>query len=594
MELYAWQEACLNAWEKNHHRGIINVITGAGKTVTALEGMVRLSHDLKSRGKTLRTRIVVPTTALAVQWYKGVQSYLAQKKTPGWSIGLYYGEQKDRKDSDILILVVNSARIGLSRQILEDMDAGHHVLLIADECHHYGGEENRKIFSFMQYARFRPLQYASLGLSATPQCPGYDTVLVPALGHEIYAYGLRQAVYDGRVTPYAVMTVQLNLTGDEEQLYGQYTDALRNLHPRLLSAYPDLQHLPPALFLSALQKIARDLQDPSSMVQRYLNLIYLRRDLVCQARSRGDCAVHLISRLPRNDKVIFFCEKITQAESIYRRLMVAFPSQVGLYHSQLPKDLRARVLREFREGTIRILASCKALDEGVDVPDATVGVVVSSTTARRQRLQRLGRILRRAEGKEMATLYFFHIPLAMEESLYLPEDGDVHPTVALRYFHREAAFDCDEYADLALSLLAVCVRKGYRDEQLWEVRRQLEKGLVLSDWLLPRATLEEKLRQEKDQDQRNYIICMLRMAGLLEKRNAGEALPRLETNDDIFRLRGLWPEIRDEEDTDESLWITEEDLEIGDTGAWDDENAEETPEAADTILMFHPETGTWS
>ena len=536
MKLYAWQEECLRAWEENGWQGIVHVITGAGKTVTAMEGMLRLEKSLAEKGQKLRTRIVVPTTALALQWYKGMEAFLLSRGAGERRIGLFFGERKDDMNAEILILVVNSARFGLSRQILEDQKQGFWVFLIADECHHYGGEENRKIFSFRMQQAFQPLRYASMGLSATPQCAAYDEVLVPSLGQEIYWYGLRQAVWERRVSPYAVLPVKLPLSGEERMRYGEITEKIHRLHPRLMHAFPELKGLSPQAFMAVLQKLAKG---ENGVAAAYLNLVYQRRSLVVLASSRAECAGLLVSRLPRKEKILFFCEKIRQAEGGFRSLYESYPSRVGIYHSGLPRDTRERVLRDFRDGVIQVLVSCKALDEGVDVPDAGMGVIVSTTQATRQRIQRLGRILRRAEGKHMAVLYYFYIPEALEECEYLPETGDGHPTAYLTYYPREAMIDCDVYDDLAIALLVFMHRRGYTDRRLREACRYLEEGRVLPDWLGTPSELRRRLREAQDPDRRRYLVCMLKMAQLYEARLAGQ-LPGDSTPEERRRIRNLW------------------------------------------------------
>ena len=84
-------------------------------------------------------------------------------------------------------------------------------------------------------------------------------------------------------------------------------------------------------------------------------------------------------------------------------------------------DARKLSLARFRDGEVRILVTCRALVEGYDVPSANVGIVMSSASVNRQRTQRLVRILRRAEGKEIASLYYLYVRESSEEASYLPE-----------------------------------------------------------------------------------------------------------------------------------------------------------------------------
>ncbi|MBQ9662357.1 MAG: DEAD/DEAH box helicase family protein [Oscillospiraceae bacterium] len=161
MNLYRWQKDCLNAWEENSCRGIVNVVTGAGKTVLALAAV----KQLRERYPDLKVRIVVPTIPLANQWKQAV---LRQAGEEGDIPGFYGGMRKDPPDQRYMIYIINSARTALSRHIRADLAVGNHVLLICDECHHYQSRENRRIFDFLTPEMCESPLYCSLGLSATP------------------------------------------------------------------------------------------------------------------------------------------------------------------------------------------------------------------------------------------------------------------------------------------------------------------------------------------------------------------------------------------------------------------------------------------
>lgn len=90
-------------------------------------------------------------------------------------------------------------------------------------------------------------------------------------------------------------------------------------------------------------------------------------------------------------------------------------------------------LERFRNSEILILITCKALDEGIDLPDVEIGIILSGTGMERQRLQRLGRILRKSEGKESACLYYLFVKESMEEKSYVPLRGEFFQTEDLEF-----------------------------------------------------------------------------------------------------------------------------------------------------------------
>jgi superfamily II DNA or RNA helicase len=99
-----------------------------------------------------------------------------------------------------------------------------------------------------------------------------------------------------------------------------------------------------------------------------------------------------------------FHEQI-DAANILTRTLANRNHRVAAYHSGLGAALRQDNLRMFRRGEIDVLVTCRALDEGINVPDASVAVIVASTSSTRQRIQRLGRVLRPAPGKTRAVIY---------------------------------------------------------------------------------------------------------------------------------------------------------------------------------------------
>ena len=78
---------------------------------------------------------------------------------------------------------------------------------------------------------------------------------------------------------------------------------------------------------------------------------------------------------------------------------------IGIYHSKLNVRQRAQILMAYRRGSLDVLVTCRALDEGFNVPETQIGIIAASTATRRQRIQRLGRILRPASGKQGALIY---------------------------------------------------------------------------------------------------------------------------------------------------------------------------------------------
>jgi superfamily II DNA or RNA helicase len=208
-KLFDWQRECLDRWTANGGRGIVNVVTGAGKTMLAVAAIASLNND-----SGLRVKIVVPKGFLAVQWARVLRDELGAARA---DIGYRSGTRKDAPRR-FMIYVINSARYSLARSIKTELDAGCAVMLIADECHHYGTAENSKIFDFIKFID-GSARYYSLGLSATPYTPQYKAVLVPALGGEIYRYGFAQAIAAEIINRFAVFQIALHFNKAERYEY---------------------------------------------------------------------------------------------------------------------------------------------------------------------------------------------------------------------------------------------------------------------------------------------------------------------------------------------------------------------------------------
>ena len=508
--LYPWQSECLSLWKENNRHGIVHVITGAGKTFFAIAAAQEL---IDSCGGNAVVCVVVPTVALAAQWKKQISSI----SESGERVGLYCGSVKSGSDCRWMIYVVNSARYSISRHILKSMEAGKHVLLICDECHHYTSAENRKIFDFIGSRGFNMSLYSSLGLSATPRCAGLDDVLVPALGKIIFTYSFSRGTEENTVSRFALFQISLRFTPDEQLQYNSFNYDIQAALRKTLKEHPELAKLDRVSFFHALQKVAKaDGED--SPAHALLTLYYRRRLLSILARRRMDCTVGIIRELPEDTRMFIFCERIDQAEAMWRVLESEFPGQALCYHSKFSKEARNGVLFRFRNHQGRILVCCKALDEGLDVPDASVAVILSGTGQERQRIQRLGRILRRNSGKRFACLYYCHVTDSAEDWQYLPKLDRDFPQLDL-YFHAVAgsasgSFEHPEYLDLSNELLAKYKSAGCGADVLSELRTCLLRGQLLPDWLEPPEVLHAKAESAESPREKNYFYAMKRLSCL--------------------------------------------------------------------------------
>jgi superfamily II DNA or RNA helicase len=359
-ELRPWQAAAFDGWCTQGRRGIARVVTGAGKTVLAQRCMLDFAQTMP-HGHVV---VIVPTLALLDQWYVSLQEDLGVQSS---EIAVYSGEGRSGRARRINLMVLNTART-----VAPELSAERPTFLIVDECHRAAAPVNAQALGGQHVA--------ALGLSATPEREydeGLEQVLIPALGPIFFDYGYDAAHRDGVITDFSLVNVAVELTADEEERYAALTRRV-----------------------AGAMREYKDGKDEGAKLRRAL-------------RDRAAVAGSAVMRIPvavrladthRGRRTIIFHERIDAAESIHQ-LLVDRGHNATLYHSRIGPAVRRDNLRLFRRGVFQVLVSCRALDEGVNVPETEVGIIASSTASTRQRIQRLGRVLRPARGKDRATVY---------------------------------------------------------------------------------------------------------------------------------------------------------------------------------------------
>ncbi len=366
-----WQSEALVTWIEAL-RGIASVVTGAGKTTFA---QMCMSHFRKLYADG-RFVIIVPTTVLLDQWYISLREDFA---VPAESIATYSGEGRPAEPAVVNLMVANTARTYAPK-----IAGMYKTMLIVDECHRTASEANA--------AALRGSHTATLGISATPERQYdnlFDEVLVPSLGPLIYRYDYRSALADGVIVPFDLINVAAEMTVEEQSRYDQATLDIAK----------------------TLRRLDGDSVNSPVLVRKLQN----RARIAATSERRIPVAIRLIED-NRNARVLVFHESIQWAEAI-QTVLTARGLNATLYHSRLRPELRRDNLRLYRTGVFNILVTCRALDEGVNIPETSVAIIVSSTASVRQRIQRLGRALRPAVNKERATIYTIYLTAPEQERL---------------------------------------------------------------------------------------------------------------------------------------------------------------------------------
>jgi superfamily II DNA or RNA helicase len=404
------------------------------------------------------------------------------------------------------------------------------VLLIADECHHYGSPENSRIFDFYSWrlagqpgalhhannlliASYTPVY--TLGLSATPFCERFTDILVPCLGPEIYRFSFSNALSADIINRFAVFHICLSFTAYERELYDELTDKIGMALAKLRKRNPDIGARDSLPFFVKLRRLVGrgESKESSELAKAVLLLTFQRKNIVYHANSRVRCVFDLVSLIAKDAKIIIFGERIETADEIYEGLNGIFPNESGIYHSGKHKSVGESALRRFEDGEIRILVSCRTLDEGLSITSADVAVIVSSTNSARQRIQRLGRILRKKDGDRRAHFYYLYIGGTTEESDFLQEHTRNLETQAsfmyLNYDDRTGEFSNSFYSQLVEAAKLRAAENAWSDEMTRELERCFRKGLITCDWWLTEEACEEIIRKTKNKSERNHYTAML-------------------------------------------------------------------------------------
>ncbi len=419
VEPLAWQQQCIAKWQKKKGHGTVKVVTGAGKTLLALF-IAELLQNTEDRD--LHVAIVVPTIVLMHQWYDAI---LEHSNIPAEAIGRLGGGY-DERFSDckrILISVLASASERLPR-LVKEANVEEHLMLVADECHHAGANEMSKVL--------KTKSRWSLGLSATPERDddddeGYDeSLLGKRLGPIIYEFNLADALREGLVPKFTINHYGLNMTPNERQRYETLSRSISDAMSQL-KAQRDARS--DGDFFSWARSVAsRNQGDVGAIAMRFISDVSKRRELLSHLEARRDAVIQLIERefkINPEGRVILFHESITDVmelfASLYQRGLKVIAEQ-----SELPASYRETGLDHFRKGIARIIVSARSLIEGFNVPAVDVGIIVASSGSVRQRIQSLGRVLRRHRGlngeEKTSCIHVLYAADSVEENIYSKVD----------------------------------------------------------------------------------------------------------------------------------------------------------------------------
>ncbi len=359
-EPYPHQQESLGAWKQAQRQGVVVLPTAAGKTYLAQLAMVATPRT---------TLIVVPTLDLMHQWYAQMLAAF-----PDIEVGLLGGGSRDR--SPILIATYNSAAIHAEAL------GNRYAMLVFDECHHLPTDFFRVIAEY-SIAPYR------LGLTATPErTDGNHRDLDTVIGEVVYRKGVKDLA-GGTLAQHKVVQIKVKLSPSERQRYDKAIEIRNKFLRESNISLGSLNGWQIFVKASARSPAGRR----AMLAHREAKEIAAGTDGKLRVLTELICEHH-------QDSILIFTNDNATVYQISQEFLIP-----AITH-QTPVKERHDILSCFREGIYKSLVTSHVLNEGVDVPDVKVAIILSGTSSAREYVQRLGRILRKGkELNKLATLY---------------------------------------------------------------------------------------------------------------------------------------------------------------------------------------------
>jgi superfamily II DNA or RNA helicase len=402
------QKAAIRAWIGNNYKGILKLSTGSGKTITSIFAATKVFEARKAKNAVTVLIVAVPYQELARQWVDNLKIFNIHP------LRCWYSREKWEDDlkkelldlkmkaiSFVSIVVVNRTLESSTFRDLISTIPEDNVMMIGDECHNHGAKKTNSAL---------PNAFYRMGLSATPYRSDDDEIdnhfpneakerINSYYGNIVAEYSLGDAIHDGVLCEYNYHIVPVYLTAEEEEQYEKLSAEIGQL-------------------------IAFGVENLSLSKRNQLTMLCGKRSRLLGAASNKLSALDaLVRTIPTNERShsLFYCGEgkvfdetnsnetdLKVIKAVSRVLSDAGWRTSRFTSEEKPAD-RKKIMANFVQAHIDGLVSMKVLDEGVDVPVCAKAFILASTRNPRQYVQRRGRVLRKAEGKEFAEIYDFVI-----------------------------------------------------------------------------------------------------------------------------------------------------------------------------------------
>lgn len=416
IKLYDYQLEAIKNWKERGYRGIFDMATGSGKTLTGLGALCELSKDLDNN---LFVIIVCPYQHLVEQWVEDIKKFNIKP-----IIGYSSSPQKDWKDrlnravrgqniklsskKFICFICTNATFSSTFVQNIIDVSECKKLLLV-DEAHNFGSPRLMK--TLHDGYEFR------LGLSATLDRHNDEVgteKLYDFFGEKVIEYTLERAIKDGKLTPYKYYPILVYLTEDELVEYNNLTYEI-------------------------CQQIIQDDRGRKKLTEYGEILAIQRARIIAGAQNKLSKLKEKIVPYKDDNFILVYCgatnvldesrdrtstdeQDLRQITAVTRILGNELDMRVAKFTSEESIEERKTIKEDFEKREIQALVAIKCLDEGVNIPNIKTAFILASTTNPKEYIQRRGRVLRKSKDmeKDFAEIYdFITLPRKLEAVQYL-------------------------------------------------------------------------------------------------------------------------------------------------------------------------------
>ena len=412
VDLYDYQREAIESWKKNNYCGIFDMATGAGKTFTALGALSALSKNLNNH---IAVVIVAPYQHLVEQWVEDIIQFNVKP-----IVAYSYPGQKWRKQFsdavtaynvgaiDNFCIIATNATFSLNdfQSILQKFKKN--FAFVVDEAHNFGAVKLSSLLP--RKARYR------LALSATIERFRDEegtNKLRKYFGKTCISFSLKEAIQKGFLTSYYYHPIVVYLNADE---YEQYQEITKTIIRNGGASQENIDKNP------------------------YIEMLLIKRArIISGCKEKVPKLVEVMTPYRTDNYILVYCgatkydndssdlkddDEVRQIEEVNKRLYYELGMKVHKFTSEESKEERDEIKRMFASGTeLQVITAIKCLDEGVNIPSIKKAFILASSTNPKEYIQRRGRVLRRAKGKEYAEIFdFITLPRPLEEVQFCSEE----------------------------------------------------------------------------------------------------------------------------------------------------------------------------